>query len=400
MDPRMNVEGEDDMDRFPAWVEIDLDAMKWNIDRIRSLVAPGCRILLVVKADAYGHGAVRVSRFAEECNVQMLGVATLDEGKELRKAGITLPILILSPVLEEELDGVLDNDLAVAVSTCEFAEAASLAARRKGKPCPVHLEVDTGMGRAGLPQEDAARQIERITAFDGLRLDGLFTHFPASDIDFDFTGDQIAGFTDIVETLERSGITFEYVHCANSAAVLNFPSSHFNMIRPGLLVYGHTSSISLRDKLDVVPVMSFKTKLILVRDMPAGSSISYGRTFIAEEPFTMGIIPVGYGHGLSHRLSNTGKVLFRGTRVPITGRVTMDMTMIDLSGFPDARVGEEVVLFGRQENAEISADEIAQWDGTLNYEVFCRISKRVVRMYFLSGKVDSLKTLLGVQEGL
>ena len=388
------------MDRFPAWVEIDLDALKWNIDRIRSLIAPGCRILLVVKADAYGHGAVRISRFAEECGVHMFGVATLDEGKELREAGITLPILILSPVLEQELNEVLDNDLAVAVSTCEFAEAASLAARRKGKSCPAHIEVDTGMGRAGLPLQHAVQRIKQIASLEGLRLEGLFTHFPASDMDFDFTRDQISAFTDIVESLQRSNITFRYVHCANSAAVLNFPSSHFNMIRPGLVVYGHTSSISLRDKLDVVPVMSFKTKLILVRDMPTGASISYGRTYVAEEPFTMGIIPVGYGHGLSHRLSNTGKVLFRGVRVPITGRVTMDMTMIDLSGFPDARVGEEVVLFGRQGDAEISVDEIAQWDGTLNYEVFCRISKRVVRMYLLSGKVDSLKTLLGVREDL
>ena len=187
---------------------------------------------------------------------------------------------------------------------------------------------------------------------------------------------------------------------ANSAAILNFPGSHFNMIRPGLLVYGHASSISLQDRLDVVPVMSFKTKLILVRDMPAGASISYGRTFITEQPIKMGIIPVGYGHGMSHRLSNAGRVLCRGARIPITGRVTMDMTMIDLSRFPDARVGEEVVLFGRQGEAEISADEIAQWAGTLNYEILCRISKRVVRVYLLRGKVDSLKTLLGVQEDL
>lgn len=388
------------MDRFPAWVEVDLDAMKWNIERIRSRIAPECRILLVVKADAYGHGAVRISRFAEECGVHMLGVATLDEGRELRKSGIGLPILILSPVLEEELDEVLDNDLAAAVSTVDFAEAASRAALRKGRPCPVHIEVDTGMGRAGLPHGRAVDMIRGIASFDGLRLDGIFTHFPASDGDFDFTRDQISSFTDIIDTLGGSGITFEYVHCANSAAILNFPSSHFNMIRPGLLVYGHASSISLEGTLDVIPIMSFKTRLILVRDMPAGASISYGRTFIAEKRFTMGIIPVGYGHGMSHRLSNTGEVLFRGARVSITGRVTMDMTMIDLSRFPDARVGEEVVLFGRQGESEISADEIARWDGTLNYEVLCRISKRVVRVYLLSGKVDSLKTLLGVQEDL
>ena len=170
------------------------------------------------------------------------------------------------------------------------------------------------------------------------------------------------------------------------------------MIRPGLLVYGHSPSVVLRDTIEVEPVMSFKTKLVLVRDMPAGSSISYGRTFITERPIVMGIVPVGYGHGLSHRLSNTGRMLFRGHPVPVLGRVTMDMTMLDLSGVDTPAVGEEVVIFGKQGDAEISADDIAGWDGTLNYEVLCRISKRVVRVYLRSGRVDSLKTLLGVYE--
>jgi alanine racemase len=254
------------------------------------------------------------------------------------------------------------------------------------------------MGRAGLGQETAVETIHKMKQLEGIELEGIFTHFPASDSDTDFTRDQIASFTGIVDRLQEAGVSFTYIHCANSAAVLNFPSSYFNMIRPGLLVYGHAPSVVLRDRVEIVPVMSFKTKLVLVRDMPAGASISYGRTYITPEPVKMGIVPVGYGHGMSHRLSNEGRMLFRGVRVPIIGRVTMDMTMIDLSEFPDARVGEEVVIFGRQGEGEIAADHIAQWDGTLNYEVLCRISKRVVRVYIKSGKVDSLKTLLGVHE--
>ncbi|UCF04623.1 MAG: alanine racemase [bacterium] len=386
------------MDRFPAWVEVSLDAMKWNIDRIREHIPGNVRILLVVKADAYGHGAVRIARFAAECDVHMLGVATLDEGKELREAGITLPILILSPVLTEELDHVLENGLAVTASTFDFAVEASRAAGRCGRPCALHVEVDTGMGRAGLGQEEAIETIQKMKRLEGIELEGIFTHFPASDSDADFTRDQIASFTGIVDTLQEAGIAFTYIHCANSAAILNFPSSHFNMIRPGLLVYGHAPSVVLRDRIEVLPIMSFKTKLVLVRNMPTGASISYGRTYITPEPVKMGIVPVGYGHGMSHRLSNEGRMLFRGERVPIIGRVTMDMTMIDLSEFPDAQVGEEVVIFGRQGEGEITADHIAQWDGTLNYEVLCRISKRVVRVYIKSGKVDSLKTLLGVHE--
>lgn len=247
-------------------------------------------------------------------------------------------------------------------------------------------------------REGAARQIMEIARLDSLEIEGIFSHFPASDSDMDFSREQIMSFNELLGELETAGVRFPFVHCANSAAVLNFEASHFNMIRPGLLIYGHMPSIHLAGKVEVVPVMSFRTKLVLVREMPPGASISYGRTYIAPEHITMGIVPVGYGHGMSHRLSNKGEVLFRGSRVPIIGRVTMDMTMIDLSGFEDPRVGEEVVIFGRQGEEEISVDEIAQWEGTLNYEILCRISKRVARLYLLKGKVESLKTLLGMHE--
>ncbi len=386
------------MDRFPAWMEVNLDAMKWNIDRVRELLKKDIAILLVVKADAYGHGSVRIARLAAECGIDMLGVATVDEGKELREAGIGLPILVLSPVLPEEIVHALQYDLAVTVSSFEFASAASETAKRQGRACRVHIEVDTGMGRAGLSRENAGETIAEIAKLEGLDMEGIFTHFPASDSDMDFSREQIESFNELLGELDTRGIRFPYVHTANSAAILNYEASHFNMIRPGLLIYGHMPSIHLAGKVEVVPVMSFRTKLVLVREIPPGASISYGRTYIAPEHITMGIIPVGYGHGMSHRLSNKGEVLFRGSRVPIIGRVTMDMTMIDLSGFEDPRVGEEVVVFGRQGEEEISVDEIAQWEGTLNYEILCRISKRVARLYLLKGKVESLKTLLGMHE--
>ena len=385
------------MNRFPAWVEINLDAARRNIERIRAMVPPGVAILFVVKADAYGHGAVRISRLAEDCGVSILGVATLDEGRELRRAGIRLPILVLSPVLPQELDRAIQNDLVVTASSLGFAEAAGEAALRRGVQCAIHVEIDTGMGRAGVARENAVETIKRMSALAGVRLEGVFTHFPVSDVDGAFTRDQIASFTGIVDRLEEAGIAFRYVHSANSAAIMNFPSSHFNLVRPGLLVYGHAPSAALRDRIDVEAVMSFKARLVLVRDMPAGASVSYGRTYVAQQPILMGVVPVGYGHGLSHRLSNNGHVLFRGNRVPIVGRVTMDMTMLDLSAFPDARVGEEIVIFGRQGADEITVDDVARWDETLNYEVLCRISKRVARIYLRSGRIESMKTLLGVR---
>jgi len=384
------------MDRLPAWVEVDLDAFEWNLERIAELATGRPDILLVVKADAYGHGAVRISRFAAEKGVAMLGVATLDEGRELRKASITAPILILSPVLPEQMDDVLESGLAVTASSVEFARAASEAALRNGKRCTMHIEVDTGMGRTGLGLDEALGSIVEIAGMSGLDIEGIFTHFPSSDGDFDYTRQQLRVFNGLLGELAGRGIRFRYVHSANSAAIVNFPSSHFNLIRPGLLAYGHYPSIDLRDKIDLAPVLKFKSRLILVRKIGAGRSVSYGRTFIAPREMTVGVIAAGYGHGMSHRLSNNGMVLFRGGRAPIIGRVTMDMTMVDVSAWPDAAVGEEVTLIGRQGENEISVDDIAQWDGTLNYEVLCRISKRVVRAYIRSGRLDSFKSLLGV----
>ncbi|MDZ7861088.1 MAG: alanine racemase [Candidatus Krumholzibacteriota bacterium] len=385
---------------FPTWVEIDLDAFKWNLERIRDILPGSVNIMLVVKADAYGHGAVRISKFASGCGVNMLGVATIGEGVQLREAGIKLPILIISPILKDQIGRLIEYDLSASLSTYEFARAASKMAISTCKKCSVHIEVDTGMGRAGLSVAKVSDYVLKISKLEGLVMDGLFTHFPAADSDVEYTRDQINLFSEIVEHLKSKEVTFKYIHSANSAAIINFPESHFNMVRPGLLAYGHTPSVDLRDKIDIRPVMNFKTKLLLARKVLSGESISYGRTYITQKPTIIGTIAAGYGHGMSHRLSNKGEVLFRGRRVPIVGRVTMDMTMVDLYGFEDPRVGEEVVIFGRQGDEEITVDETAQWDGTLNYEVMCRINKRVVRVYIKSGKIDTLKNLQGLHKNI
>ena len=388
------------MERLPAWVEVDLDAMKSNLEKVKELMGNGARILLVVKADAYGHGAVRIAQFASQCGVHMFGVATIDEGKELRENGITEPILILSPILPSEIPGAIEYGLAVSVSSYSFAKDVSRIAVAIGKGCPIHVEVDTGMGRAGVRADVAVEEVEKISGLDGIELEGIFTHFPVSDVDEEFTLAQIRQFSQIVERLRAQGIDFKYVHSANSAGIINFPSSYFNLVRPGLVVFGNHPSINLKDRLELTPIMSFKTKLVLVKELEEGMSVSYGRTFITTKKTTVGVIPVGYGHGLSHRLSNRGQVLYRGRRVPIIGRITMDMTMIDLTGFDNPEVGEEIVLFGRQGEAEITIDEIAGIVGTLNYEILCGISKRVTRVYIKDGKVDSMKTLLGVRSSV
>lgn len=383
------------LNKLPAWVEIDLDNLTWNIRKTLEFLDPRVRILLTVKADAYGHGAVPLARAAIDEGIHMLGVATIDEGIELREAGIGAPVLVLSPILDVEVPAALEHGLAVTISSREFAESASAAAQERKATLGVHVEVDTGMGRTGVSRGDAVRSVVGITELPSLRLDGIYTHFPSSDVDLDFSVEQLRSFNEIVDALRGEGISPEYVHAANSAAVLNLPGSHYNLVRPGLMIYGHRPSTHLSPKLDLRPVMSFKSKLIQVRDLEAGASVSYGRTFVTRHRTRMGILPVGYGHGYNYRLSNRARALFRGRRVPVLGRVTMDMTMIDLTELENPRVGEEVVLFGPQDEERITLEEVAGWADTLNYEILCGISKRVVRVYLFQGQVAGYKTLLG-----
>lgn len=382
-----------------AWAEVDLDAIAANLGVVRGLVPAGTKVLLTVKADAYGLGARAVAKVADEMGVDMFGVATLDEGIELRQAGVKTPILILSPTLVEEAEEIVRFDLRASVATPEGARALSEAAGRTGRTAIVHVEVDTGMGRAGLSERAVRPFLEAARKLPGIAIEGLFTHFPVSnENDLAFTKAQSDRFTALVASLRAAGIAIPLTHAANSAALLNAPYAHFDMVRPGLIVYGFAPFSPLPPSAPVRPAMTLKTRILQVREFAPGESVSYGRTFFTREPARIAVTAIGYGHGYSRLLSNRGFVLVRGRRAPVVGRVTMDVTMVDVTGVPDAAVGDEVVLFGEQAGAAIPLEDLAAWQETVNYEVTCVIGRRVARLYLREGSATWLRTMVG--EGL
>jgi alanine racemase len=381
------------MKRLPTWLEINLDTLDQNLERIQAHVGKDVSILLTVKADAYGHGAVQVAR-AAAARVRMFGVATVDEGAELREAGIKNHILILSPILETEIAAVAKHGLDITISSRDIALA--VAKEAPGHVIDAHVEVDTGMGRTGVPEATAFDDIRAIAAAPGVKLRGVYTHFPVSDTDAEFTRAQITRFLALIDKLRASGIDPGLVHSANTAAIDATPESRMNMIRPGLLAYG-LHPFGAAASVNVTPIMSWKSRIARVRTFPTGSTISYARSFVTERDSLIGVVPVGYGHGYPFHLSGKGFMLVGGMRVPIVGRVTMDMTMVDLTDVPNAPVpGDEVVLVGTQNAETLTFHDLANWGDTIAYEVMCGISKRVPRTYYRKGKVETFKTLLGV----
>ncbi|MEK7331415.1 MAG: alanine racemase [Candidatus Eisenbacteria bacterium] len=381
-----------------TWVEVDLDRFAANLRAVRALGGPRRDLLLVVKADAYGHGAVEIAEAAAAEGVAQFGVATLHEGIQLRQAGSRLPIIVLSPLLPGEIAEAVAHQLDPTVCDLAFARGLSDAAVAAGRPQRIHVEVDTGMGRIGVREDDADDFIARVTALPGLRLASVFTHFPDADgEDLGFSRDQVRRFDELLERLARRGIRPPRVHAANSAGTVNLPESHYDWLRVGLLAYGHLPPRS-RAHAAVEPVMSFKSRLVQVRDLPAGVPVSYARSFVTSRPTRSGVVAVGYGHGYSWLLSNRGRMLVRGRRLPILGRVTMDLTMVDLTDVPEAAVGDEVVLFGEQGDASLPLEEVAAGSETLPYEIMCTIGKRVTRIYVSGGRPVKLTTLVGESE--
>ena len=383
------------MKRLPTWVEIDLDRFEENLRTIRRMVGEDVRILLTVKADAYGHGAVQVAEAAAS-HVSMLGVATLDEAVELKEAGASVPILILSPVLHTEIQSVANSGFSVTVSSRRFAESLSAFGEVSGHTFEVHVEVDTGMGRTGIPARFAREEIGRIAAMKSLHLEGVYTHFPVSDTDPDFTQSQVDTLARLVEELRADGVEVPLIHSANSAALSDMPVSHMSMVRPGLLAYGLHPSGEGDTPEGIVPTLTWKSRVARVRRIQAGESISYGRDFVTTRESWIGVVPVGYGHGYPFRAGG-GEMLVCGRRVPVVGRVTMDMTMVDLTDLPSVPdPGEEVVLVGAQGDEHVSFHDLAAHAGSICYEIMCNISKRVPRTYFRAGKVQTYKSLLGI----
>jgi alanine racemase len=376
------------LDRFTSCAIIDLDAIAHNVRTLADQLGPGVELYAVVKANAYGHGAVQVARTALESGATRLAVAHLAEGIELRRAGIEASILVMGYVLPAEAGAMVKHDLTATVNTIEVAQVLSNWAGTLGRTATVHVEVDTGMGRYGLLPEEVLPFVEQIGALPGLDLEGMFTHFATADwADRTFTREQFGRFSKVVEAVREAGYTPRVLHAANSAATLDLPEMHLDAVRTGIAMYGLRPSDEIPLAVPLRPALELKSHVARVRTLPPGSGISYGHTFITSDPTPVALVPIGYGCGYRRILSNRGSVLIRGQRAPIVGRVCMDQFMVDVSGIKGVEQDDEVVLLGTQENAHISAEEIASLAGTINYEITTGLMPRVPRVYVRGGEV-------------
>ena len=381
-----------------TWAEIDLDALAHNYRQARARTGPGVKYLGVVKADAYGHGAVQVSRKLEALGADYLAVSSLDEARELRHADIRAPILVLGHTPPELTGELIRYRITQTVSAQAKAEAYSAAAARSGGVLKVHIKVDTGMSRLGflVREEHFAGGVAAIAAscaLPGLEAEGIFTHFAASDEDdpdsVAYTHAQFALFTRVLDALADRGRTLAIRHCANSGALARYPEMYLDMVRPGIALYGAGAD---RDTLGLRPVMTLKSCISTIKVFDAGTDISYGRTYHTAGKTRVGVLPIGYADGLFRGLSNRMAVITDQGPAPIRGRICMDMTMVDLTGLPDVHVGDAVELFGPRQRADDLADKL----DTIPYELTCAVSKRVPRLYMEDGQVveRSLRLLL------
>lgn len=366
-----------------TWAEISLKALEHNYRSLRGMLHDGCRLLGVVKANAYGHGAVTVGKKLVELGCEMLAVACLDEAIELREAGITAPVLIFGATPPECARQVVEYDITQAVFTQELAQALSDAAADLGKTARVHVKLDTGMSRIGVLAQDAdwaAREIAQLCKTPNLEYEGIFTHFANSDGDEEYTMLQFTRFLDVIAALEKDyGITFKIRHCANSGAALQYPCTHLDMVRPGIAMYGHYPDPSCcgLDGPGLVPVMSVYTRVAAVRQVPKGTPVSYGCTNVVERDTRLAVLPIGYGDGFFRLLSNRFWVEFNGMRAPVVGRVCMDVCMVDVTDLPEVKAGDVAAVFGAEKPLELAAELV----GTIQYELLCAVSPRVPRIY-------------------
>ena len=364
----------------PTWIEIDLDAIGDNVESIARIVGPHVAIMAVLKADAYGHGAIRAARTVLQHGAKALAVATLGEAVGLRDVGIVAPILVLGYTPAWQVRDAIRRDVQITLFDEEVARECALAAHELALPARVHVKVDTGMARLGLQPAEALPFLRRLYDLQGIEVVGLFTHFATADsADETFAREQIRRFRHIVEGATAEGVRPPLVHAANSAAIFRYPEAHWDMVRPGIALYGLDPSPETPCPADFQPALAFKTAVAQVKTLPPGSPVSYGATYVTDRETRVATIPVGYADGF-RRSPAWREVLVRGQRVPIVGRVCMDYTMVDVSAIEGLSIGDEVVLIGQQGKDTISAEEVAAWLGTINYEVIAALLPRVPRV--------------------
>ncbi len=338
--------------------------------------------MAVVKANAYGHGAVEIAQTLIHHGVVRLAVFSIEEGIALRQAGITVSIIILGPIFREQLEDLFAYRLTPVVSDPSILTALGQCAANGSSPYPIHLKIETGMGRLGLTQNELEIILAKHTFPSSLRLEGLMSHLADSDgLDPDSTNQQINRFERAITAIRKEGFSVPMIHLSNSAGIVRFPSAHYSLVRPGIMLYGYHTMPHTVQAPDLKPVLSLTTRIAQLRLIQPGETVSYNRTFMAKRPTQIAVLPIGYSDGLNRQLSNRGHVLVRERRAPIVGRVCMDMVMIDVTMIPSVTVGDEVVLIGQQGNERITADNLAEWAGTISYEVLCAISPQIPRLY-------------------
>ncbi len=366
----------------PTIAEINLETIRHNVRQIRRAVSPEVFIAAIVKANAYGHGAVKVSSAALAAGANGLGVAIPEEGAELRENGFTVPILVIGLTLPEQAPLLVEYNLIATISGPEAAQALAEAARKKGRPAEFMLKIDTGMSRVGVQPDQALAILKNLQSERNLRVRGVFTHLATADgADKTYANRQLGSFSATLNQISRAGLSLEWISAANSATIIDLRNGHFNLVRPGIILYGLAPSKEVRGDLNLQPAMQFKTRVVYIKEVPPGTKVGYGSTHITSRTTRLATLPVGYADGYSRHLSNKAFVLIGGRRRPVVGRVCMDQIMADLGPDSDAKVGDEAVLFGRQGGAEISVTELADLAGTINYELVCAISARVPRIY-------------------
>ena len=373
-----------------VWAEINLDNLIYNVNSIKKKISPNTQIMAVVKADAYGHGAIEVSRVLVRNGINMLAVAIIDEALQLRHYNFDVPILILGFTPFELSAQVVENDISQTVYTFEQAYYLNEAAKKIGKKAKVHIKVDTGMGRIGfLCNKESIETIIKIASLSHIELEGIFSHFSsADDPESDsFTYEQFLKFENFVKELNKNRVYFKYKHIANSSAAIRFPQYQLDIVRLGLVLYGLYPSEAVKTEISLKPVMSIKAKVINVKEVPKGYPISYNRKYVTPCKSKIATIPIGYADGFTRVGSEKRYVLINGEYAKVVGNICMDQCMVDVTHIGDVKIGDEVVIIGRQGKNEITADDLASQIGTINYEVICSVSKRIPRVYIKDGRV-------------
>ena len=368
----------------PTWAEINLDALAQNLHSIRDFIGEGVKVMGVVKANAYGHGSVECSRRLEAEGVDCLGVAIVEEALELRDAGIESPILCFGSYWPGQEHSLFDHDITPAIFDLDRAKLLDTRAGELGVIKNIHIKIDTGMGRVGVPYPDIAEWIEEFRRFENLHVEGLMTHFSAADdLTDDFTSLQMRRFAEAISAFHEKGFRPTILDMANSPGAVAHSDSHGTMVRLGGILYGLGDDVLPKgvERPDLQPVMSLHTRIAFLKPVPAGASIGYGRTFTTKRDSVIATLPIGYHDGVSRSLSNIGRVIVKGQYAPIVGRISMDWTTIDVTDIPDVRTGDVVTLIGTQGDAIINAEEIASLRGTISYEVTCGIDERARRIY-------------------